>query len=125
MRHQVSFKNFEPDPRLERILERLYGRIDRLVSAFKPEAVTVHVSLEKHTSRILHDAAVTLELPGKTLAANEENVAAEVALREAFREAERQLKRYKSDLRRERDRKRSAKREAARREMTAERAANE
>jgi DNA-directed RNA polymerase specialized sigma24 family protein/ribosome-associated translation inhibitor RaiA len=116
LKQETILRNFDAEPRLSRILERLAGRIERLVAPAGPDAVLLRTAMERHATRPLYGAVVSLELPGRKLAANGDGAVAEEALREAFRDIERQLKRYKSALRREHAWKQTTRREAVRRE---------
>jgi ribosomal subunit interface protein len=114
MKHQITLKNLEETPQLTSTLSRLIARLDREVSPFGQDEVSLHGIFEKHRTRARYRVSFTLNLPGRTMAAQEEQTSPESALKEAFRELERQLKKYKSFVRKEDIWKRSAKREQIR-----------
>ncbi|RMG54280.1 MAG: sigma-70 family RNA polymerase sigma factor [Acidobacteria bacterium] len=116
MRHDITFKNFETHDRLNTLIERLIAGLERQTSSFRQEAVFLHGIVEKNPTRELYRISLVLNLPGRTLVAQDERHDAEAVIREAFIELERQLKKYKELLRNEHLWKRPARREAVRQE---------
>jgi ribosome-associated translation inhibitor RaiA len=70
--------------------------------------------LEENSVRKLYRVSITLELPKKTLATNEERHELVAAIRDAFAEIERQLEAHKATLRGEPVWKRRTRREQLR-----------
>jgi ribosomal subunit interface protein len=98
MRHNLEVKDSGPSLRMRQLVEESIARLDRLVPTFPSEAVFLRVFVEKNATRALHRVSLTLDVPGGTLATQEERHDAEEAIREAFAEIERQLIRHKDRL---------------------------
>lgn len=113
MKLQMTYKNLEREL-LDPLLRQLAARLEQQVADFPQDAVLLHGTLEKHPSRSLYRAALVLNLPRRTLTAQEEHTSAQRTVEKAFAEIERQLKKYKSLLRREHLWKRPARRETVR-----------
>ena len=98
MKHQIEFKDFQPPQKIREVIENLIKRLEMKVKGF---AAFLRVVAEEHSTHRFFHVSLTLELSGKTLAAKEEGLELERALRAAFDEIERQLLDYESMMRRE------------------------
>jgi RNA polymerase sigma factor (sigma-70 family) len=119
MKHKVEFKNLEAVGRLRQLMERFTARLERQFPHVAPDALFLRGVVEKHPVRALYRVSLVLNLPRRTLVAQEERTEAERALREAFAEIGRQAARHKAFLRREHLWKRPARREERRQQTKA------
>ncbi len=99
MHHNVEFKRVSSQKDFTRRIDELIARIDKKVESFPAETVFLRAWIEKVEAKNLWRVAVTLEVPGKTLADKQENHEPHAALRAAFAGIERQIDEYKSRLR--------------------------
>jgi DNA-directed RNA polymerase specialized sigma24 family protein/ribosome-associated translation inhibitor RaiA len=86
-------------PDLDRMVERLTGKLDRLLAVFQPELVQLHGRLVRRTSREGVVCTLNLRLPTGQLAAEDSANTAQAALRIASEELLEQLKKHKQKLR--------------------------
>jgi ribosomal subunit interface protein len=114
MERNFEFKGFEADEQITKLIDRLFSKLEKIVSTFSPEVVYLRLFVEHNSVRTLYEVSITLDLPGKILAAKEEQHDLKASIRAAFEEIGRQLKKYKASLRREHW-KRPARREEIRR----------
>lgn len=91
-------------PDLDRMMERLTAKLDRLLAVFQPELVQLHGRLERRTSREGVVCTLNLRLPTGQLAAEDSANTAQAALRIASEELLEQLKKHKQKLRGEQTR---------------------
>ncbi|HYR44520.1 MAG TPA: sigma-70 family RNA polymerase sigma factor [Terriglobia bacterium] len=101
MQRNIEFKDFEPDRRIKTLLDRLISKLERNATTFSPELAHLRLFVDKNSAHKLYQVSMTLDLPGKVLAAKNEEYDLKASLRAAFDEIERQLKKYKASLRRE------------------------
>jgi RNA polymerase sigma factor (sigma-70 family) len=116
MKHQITLKNLDHTPQMDKLLNRLLVKLDKQLVRFGDDVVYLHGTLEKHPTRARYRISLVLHLPGRTLATQEEQPDPESTLREAFLELERQLKKHKAFLRNDHLWKRPARREEIRRQ---------
>ena len=121
MKHNVEFKNFEPEARIRKLIAQLINKLQKRAKRFPPDEVFLRLMIEENPVRKLYHVSLTLEIPGKTpatkktLATKEERHDLTETLRNAFDEIERQFEAYKSTLLGEHLWKRRARREELRR----------
>jgi ribosomal subunit interface protein len=115
MKHNLEFKNFSPNHRLREQVEELIAHIDRHAPSFPADAVFLRFFIEENAKRKLYHVSLTCDVPGRTLAAQEERHDAIEAVRAAFDEIERQIEKHKEMLTGSYLYKRPARREALRR----------
>jgi ribosomal subunit interface protein len=120
MRHKIEFLHFEPDERVRKLVDELIARLEKLIKDFDQETVFLRAVIEENPVRTLYHVSITLDLPGKTLAAKAEHHDVVRTLRDAFNEIERQVKKFKADLRGEQYWKRHTRREEVRRKKKVE-----
>jgi ribosomal subunit interface protein len=96
MRHNIEFKHFEPKERVRDLIEELISHLERHVQDFPEETVFLRVLVEENAVRTLYHVSITLDLPGRILAAKEERHDADEAIRDAFAEIERQAEKHKA-----------------------------
>src|SRR5262245_50234398 len=101
MNRNIEFKGFEPHQRIRKLIDQLTSKVEKNTKIFSPELVHLRVRIEQNSAKTLYTASITLDLPGKKLAAREEQHDEQAAMRAAFTEIERQLKKYKANLRQE------------------------
>jgi ribosomal subunit interface protein len=114
MKHNVEFKNFSPEKKIQDLIERLIAKIERKARRFPPDAVFLRLMIEENPARRLYRVSLTLELPQKTLAAQEERHDLHETVHEAFIEIERQLEAHKATLRGDPEWKQKARRDELR-----------
>ena len=108
MKHNIEFKNFDPDKTLEtkdgirKLIETCLARLEKSAKALPPDAVSARVMIEQNLAHKLYHVTVTLEVPEKTLAAKKETHNLAAGIRQAFAEIHRQLDHHKATLRGER-----------------------
>jgi ribosomal subunit interface protein len=96
MKHTIEFKHWEPSPHLRDLVEASIATLDKLLAKFRPDVLFMRVLLERNEPRTLYRVSLSLDVPGRTLHAQEERHDVVEALREAFAEIEREIKRYKA-----------------------------
>jgi ribosomal subunit interface protein len=101
MERNIDFKDFEPPKNIRTLIDRLTSKLERNVSTLSPELVHLRLMVVRNSARSLYTTSITLVLPGKTLAAKEEQRDVRAGIRAAFVEIERQLEKQKANLRRE------------------------
>jgi RNA polymerase sigma factor (sigma-70 family) len=117
VKHNLEFKNCTPDRRVRELLEESIARLDEVLN-FRSSAVFFRVFVEKNAARTLYRASLTLKVPGRTLAAQEERHDLLGAVREALMELERELRKHKERLTHSDAYKRLARRQQLRRQKT-------
>src|SRR5262245_6596188 len=101
MERNVEFKGFEPPEWIRPLIDRLISRLERSSRRFPPELVHSRIMVEEHEARTRYSLSLTLDVPGKTLAAREEQHDMQAGIRAAFADIERQLEKHKANLRRD------------------------
>jgi RNA polymerase sigma factor (sigma-70 family) len=104
MKHNVEFKNFEPEEKIRKLIAQLINKLQKRAKRFPPDEVFLRLMIEENSVRKLYHVSLVLEIPGKspaskkTLATKEERHDLNETIRDAFDEIERQLEAYKSTL---------------------------
>src|SRR5262245_41472707 len=98
MQRNIQFKDFEPDERTKKLIEKLTLKLELHMKTFSPDLVHLRLFVEQNSIRKLYTISLTLDLPGRTLAAKEEQHDMQAGLRAAFEEIDRQFKRHKDNL---------------------------
>ncbi|MCU1233874.1 MAG: putative polymerase, sigma 28 subunit, partial [Candidatus Solibacter sp.] len=114
MLHQIEFKNTTAKEEFRKLSEELIAKVDKRLKALPPETVFLRVVIEEIAGETVWRVSITLDVPGKVLAAREENFDGNAAIRAAFAEIERQIEAYKSSMRGEQWWKRLARRKELR-----------
>src|SRR5262245_16262937 len=104
MQRDIEYKNFDAPENVKQVLDQLISKLEKSTSTFPEESVYVRLMVEENSARSLYNISLTLDVPGKTLAAKEEQHDLQAGIREIFTEIERQQEKYKANLRRERPR---------------------
>jgi len=115
MRHNEEFKSFEPDDRIQRLIQSRIRKIETRLQTFPPDSTYLKVFVEENAARKLYLATLTMDLPRKTISAREEAHDPAVSIKAAFDELETQVQKHKEAMRHERLWKRVAKRNELRR----------
>jgi ribosomal subunit interface protein len=92
--YKLQFRHYDGTEHVRQLVETSVARLDRLAARFRHDAVSLRVVLEKNDVRTLFRVSLTLTVPGRTLATDEERHDETEAAREAFAEMQRQLERY-------------------------------
>ena len=114
MQRNVEFKDFTAPKSVRRLMDNRLARIEKKTASFPPDALFLRLMAEENSARTLYRVSITLEVPGKTLAAREERHDLGETIRDAFAEIERQLDAHKASLRGEPAWKRRPRREELR-----------
>jgi RNA polymerase sigma factor (sigma-70 family) len=99
MHSAVEFKHFEPNEGLRELVGKLISRLDRKSKRLASGPIFLRLAIEEIPAHNRYRISLTLEAPGKTLAANEETHDPEAGVRAALSELERQMETYKDRLR--------------------------
>ena len=99
MKHNLEFKDFESSEKSRKQIEDLIKRLDKKTRIFSPEEIFLRLKVEHNQAHKLYAVVLTLDLPGKILAAREQKRQLEPAIQNVFTEIERQLAEYKAKLR--------------------------
>src|SRR5437899_11361817 len=101
MERNIEFKAFEPDEKIKKLIERLISKLEKYAATFSSELTHLRLFVEQNSVRKLYEVSINLDLPGKILAAKDEQHDLKAGIRAAFEDIERQLKKYKASLRQE------------------------
>jgi len=99
MKRNIEFKGFEAQQSVRKLIDRLISKLEKNASTFSPELLHLRVMVDQNSVKSLYNISLTLHLPGKTLAAKEEQLDMQAAIKAAFAEIERQLEKYKASVR--------------------------
>lgn len=91
MKRIIDVKHVGPKAHVQRLLEELLDRLEKRLTHFPADTVSVHVVFEENRAHRLYRTALTCHVPGHTLVAHEERRDAGSSIRETFEELERQL----------------------------------
>jgi ribosome-associated translation inhibitor RaiA len=111
MNCNIEFKGLAPQIQTQNLIKELITKLEKKTKRFSPDEMFLRLLVEENSARTLFRVSVTLEVPEKTLAAQEERHDLEETVRDAFAEIERQLEAHKATLRGEPMWKRRARRE--------------
>ena len=114
MNINVEFKNLADDEKLRRRIGKFVKALERRLPHDKDDEVFLRALLEENAVRKLYRVSITLTVPKKTLASQEERHDLDAAIRDSFAEIERQIEAYKSTQRGDYVWKRRARREELR-----------
>ncbi|HEX5020519.1 MAG TPA: HPF/RaiA family ribosome-associated protein [Candidatus Binatia bacterium] len=114
MNVNIEFKNLPPDETLRKLIEQSTRKLRKKLAQLAGDAKFLRVLVEENPARKLYRVSITLELPKKTLASQEERHDLNETVRDAFIEIDRQIETYKATLRGEHEWKRRARREELR-----------
>ena len=114
MNVNIEFKNLAPDETLRKLIDQLTRKLRKKLARLAGDESFLRVMVEENTARKLYRVSITLELPKKTLASQEERHDMNETIRDAFIEIDRQTETYKATLRGEHEWKRRARREELR-----------
>ena len=117
MKFNVEFKNFAADAKIRRRIEQLTKKVDKKLTTFSPDDVFLRLLIEENPVRKIYRVSITLEVPGKTLAAQEQRHDLDETIRDAFAEIDRQIEAHKATLRGKPMWKRRARREERRKQQ--------
>jgi len=113
MQRNIKSKGFDPPKPITTLIDRLASKLEKNIETFSPDAVHLRLMLEYNSARKLYTASLALDVPGKTIAAKEEQHDLQAAVRAAFDDVEGQLKKYKVNLRKEYLKRRERRKDAA------------
>ena len=110
MKHNIELKGFEATGEVQKLVDRLIERVGERTRNFSPDEVFLRLAIGFDSPRKRYHISLTLEVPGKTLAAKLDTHDLEAGLHRTFTEIENQLGDHKAALRGERLWKRLARR---------------
>jgi ribosome-associated translation inhibitor RaiA len=99
MNCNIEFKGFAPQVQTQNLIKELITKLEKKTKRFSPDEVFLRLLLEENPARKLFRVSITLEVPQKTLTAQEERHDLEETVRDAFAEIERQVEAHKATLR--------------------------
>jgi ribosome-associated translation inhibitor RaiA len=111
MNCNIEFKGFAPQKEVQKLIKELITKVEKRTKGFSLDVVYLRLMVEENPVRALYHVSITLTLPQKTLATQEERHDLHEALRDAFAEIERQIEAHKATLRGEHVWKRRGRRE--------------
>lgn len=91
MKRIIDVRHVGPKAHVQRLLEELLDRLEKRLTHFPADTVSVHVVFEENRAHQLYRTALTCHVPNHTLVAHEERRDAGSSIRETFEELERQL----------------------------------
>ncbi|HEY4619347.1 MAG TPA: HPF/RaiA family ribosome-associated protein [Nitrospirota bacterium] len=97
----VFYKNLEPMPQVEAMLEKKISKVEELLPTFDDDTVSLEVTFEKHARREEYYASLTLSVPKKKLRAKDQGFDAFNAMNLAFDELLREVKKFKDMMKKE------------------------
>ncbi|BCO08007.1 hypothetical protein GF1_03830 [Desulfolithobacter dissulfuricans] len=103
MLHQVSYRNIDKQEKkkLKELVAELVQDLDEKLGSLARKNPSLHGAIQKHGSQQLYRIGLSLHVPGKTLATQEEGDEAENVIRKGFKELERLVARQKSLMKNE------------------------
>jgi ribosome-associated translation inhibitor RaiA len=110
----IEFKNLSANEPTRKLIDQSAGKLRKKLARLAGDESFLRVMIEENTARKLYRVSITLELPKKTLASQEERHDLNETIRDGFSEIERQIETYKATLRGEHEWKRRARREELR-----------
>jgi ribosome-associated translation inhibitor RaiA len=119
MQHNAAFKSFKPNQEIQRLIGSRIRKLERKTQAFPSDSNFLRIFVEANPARTLYRVTLTMDVPGKTIAAKEEAHDPKVSIKAAFDEVELQVQKHKGTLRHERLWKRMFKRDELRRRRVA------
>ena len=114
MNVNIEFKNLAPDETLRKLIDQLNRKLQKKLARLAGDETFLRIMVDENTVRKLYRVSITLELPQKTLASQEERHDMNETVRDAFIEIDRQIETYKATLRGEHEWKRRARRQELR-----------
>jgi RNA polymerase sigma factor (sigma-70 family) len=120
MKTNVEFKGFENKTGAERtdeirkLIDKHISRFEKKAKSLDPEALSSRIIVEKVPAHKLYKVAATLDVPGRSIAAKQEEYDATAAVRQVLAELERQFDEHKARARGEHIWKRVARRQEIR-----------
>jgi ribosome-associated translation inhibitor RaiA len=110
----IEFKNLPVEETWRRLIDQSAGKLRKKLARLAGDESFLRVMVEENTARKLYRVSITLELPKKTLASQEERHDVNETIRAAFIEIDSQIEAYKATLRGEHGWKRRARKEELR-----------
>jgi ribosome-associated translation inhibitor RaiA len=99
MNCNIEFKGLAPQIQTQNLIKELITKLEKKTKRFSPDEMFLRLLVEENSPRKLFRVSITLKVPQKTLAAQEERHDLEESVREAFAEIERQVEAHKATLR--------------------------
>ena len=95
MNRTIEIKHVGATKLVHDLLDDLIDRLEGKLSHFRGDALSVHVVFDENGTHKLYRTAVTCHVPGRLVAAHQENRNPGASIRKAFAEVERQIEKYK------------------------------
>jgi len=97
----VFYKNLEPMPQVEAMLEKKVSKLEELLSTFDDDTISLEVTFEKQARREEYYVSLTLSVPKKKLRSKDEGFDAFNAMNLAFDELLREVIKFKDMMKKE------------------------
>jgi ribosome-associated translation inhibitor RaiA len=110
----IEFKNLSAEETTRKLIDQSTRKLRKKLARLDGDETFLRIMVEENSVRKLYRVSISLELPKKTLASQEERHDLDETIRDGFSEIERQIETYKATLRGEHEWKRRARREELR-----------
>jgi ribosome-associated translation inhibitor RaiA len=107
----IEFKNLSAEETTRKLIDQSTLKLRKKLARLDGDETFLRIMVEENSVRKLYRVSISLELPKKTLASQEERHDLNETIRDGFSEIERQIETYKATLRGEHEWKRRARRE--------------
>lgn len=97
----IFYKNLEPMPQVEAMLDKKVSKLEELLSTFDDDTISLEVTFEKQARREEYYVSLTLSVPKKKLRAKDEGFDAFNAMNLAFDELLREVIKFKDMMKKE------------------------
>lgn len=106
----INYNGIEVRQPAESEVERLVGKLGKLLKSYSPDLVQLHGAFEKHPRKTEYTFALNLSLPTGSLHATGAGPDMRLSAKQAFGDLEAQVKKHQSKLRRDYEWKRKRRR---------------
>jgi ribosome-associated translation inhibitor RaiA len=110
----IEFKNLSAEETTRKLIDQSTRKLRKKLARLDGDETFLRIMVEENSVRKLYRVSISLELPKKTLASQEERHDLNETIGDGFSEIERRIETYKATLRGEHEWKRRARREALR-----------
>ena len=101
MNVSINYNGIESRQPVEVEVDRLVGKLGKLLKSYSPDLVQLHGAFEKHPRKVEYTFSLNLSLPTGTLHATGIGPDLRLSAKQAFGDLERQVKKHQSKLRRD------------------------
>ena len=101
MNVSINYNGIEVRQPADKEIERLVGKLGKLLKTYVPDLVQLHGAFEKHPRKVEYTFSLNLSLPTGTLHATGTGPDMRLSAKKTFSELESQVKKHQSKLRRD------------------------